>query len=770
MLTNLKTGLTSEQIQQRIDSNQENTTLDNLTRSTGQIIISNFFTLFNAVNLLIAFFISLTGSFNNLMFLGPAIVNTVFGIYQELKAKRTIDKISLINEHDVSTLRNGKFINIKKEKLVKDDLIKIQRGQQFPADGIVRQTEGLMVNEAALTGEADSIVKNINDDVLSGSFVVGGTAIIQLTKVGQNSFISKLSLEVKKEKRKVSILMRTINTIIKVLTYTLIPLSIILMLVNYHSNHDFNSAILGTSAAAIGMIPEGLVLLTTLALTAGAMSLTRKKVLVRSLSSIETLARIDTLCLDKTGTITTGKLLLNQVISKSSASKEDLINIAQSIVNATLETNQTAVAIKNISNTKELLSFKTAIPFASENKYSGLIDNFDNTYRMGALEFMNSNVSADFKKEIDNYSQQGLRVISIVKNQEFLGFLLFSDELRNGASDTFAYLAKQGINLKVISGDNPLTVANIARRSNIANAENFIDMSALNDEINYSDLVKKFTVFGRVTPNQKQNLIKALQKQGHTVGMTGDGVNDVLAMKESDCSIAIAGGSEASESTADFVLLNKDFNSMVFVLKEGRRVINNIERVAALYLIKTMYSVALTIAFILLQTDFPYHPAQLTPINALTVGIPTFFLALQPDYRPPANRFLKNIIEIAVPAAINIVIWVLLITYLGNILKLDYAVTSTLSILAITTVGFSALFVIAWPYNRLKIALFLSLLITAILVFIFNDKLFELVNPFSLSMIIFTIPVILLSNPIFQLTRKLLGLDKLHKIVSKKQA
>lgn len=770
MLTNLKTGLTTQQIKQRIATNQINTTLTNLTRTTGQIISDNLFTLFNMVNVLIAFFIALTGSFNNLMFLGPAIVNTIFGIYQEIKAKRVIDQISLVNEHDILALRDGAFINIKKENLVKDDLIQLSRGQQIPADGIIRQTDGLMVNEATLTGEADSINKPVDSEVLSGSYVVSGNALIQLTKVGDESFIAKLSLEVKKEKRKVSILMNTINKIIKILTYTLIPLSVTLVLVNYHYNHDFNDAILGTSAAAIGMIPEGLVLLTTLALTAGALKLTRKKVLVRSLSSIETLARIDVLCLDKTGTITTGNLDLKQIISKSQMSEDELISIAKTIVSSTSETNQTATAIKNYANDAKLLPFKKPIPFSSEKKYSGFTDLDNNKYLMGALEFMIPNIDDSLKSEINNYSKQGFRVISIVKNNELLGLLLIVDQLRDNARETFAYLSKQGISLKVISGDNPLTVANIARQAKISGANNLIDMSQLNQDINYDDLVKKYTVFGRVSPEQKRNLIKALQKQGHTVGMTGDGVNDVLAMKESDCSIAIAGGSEASESAADFVLLNKNFNSMIFVLKEGRRVINNIERVASLYLIKTMYSVILTVAFIMLRTDFPYHPAQLTPINALTVGIPTFFLALQPDYRPPVNRFLKNIIEIAIPAALNIVIWILVITLLGRTINLNYSITSTLSVLAITTVGFSALFVIAWPFNRMKISLFSLLLISTILVFLFSGKLFELSNPFTLSTILLSMPIILLTNPIFQFTRKILGFKKLQEFISKKQA
>ncbi|MGR3742430.1 HAD-IC family P-type ATPase [Companilactobacillus sp. DQM5] len=756
-LTNINTGLLSSQVQQRLKNNQTNKTIDKLTRTNLQIVLDNLFTLFNIINLVMAVLVGLTGVLNNLFFLGPVIVNTIFGTYQELKAKHEIDRISLVSEHEIKTLRNGNFISLKKENLVKDDLIKLSRGEQIPADGIIRSTTGIEVNESSLTGESNSIEKQVNDTVLSGSFIVSGNAIIQLVNVGNNSFISKMSLEVKHEKHKISFLMRTINTIIRLLTYTLIPLGLALFFSSFLNNHSYNQSILGTSALVLGMIPEGLVLLTTVALSVGALNLTKKKTLVRSLSSIETLARVDVLCLDKTGTITTGNLKITAIDSKDSISNQYLIDIAKSIVLATDEKNQTAKAIENYDSNFNKIDAVKVLPFSSEKKSSGIIDKDENTYLMGALEFMtNSAKSSDIQK-INNFSKEGKRVISIVKNDLLLGHLLIVDEIRKEANDTFSYLNRQGITLKIISGDNPLTVSNVAQQANIKNADKFIDLSKLGQNIDYLELVNKYSIFGRVKPDQKKSLLIAMQKNGLTVGMTGDGVNDILAMKQADCSIAIAGGSDAAESTADFVLLDKKFDSMIFVLNEGRRVINNIERVASLYLIKTIYSVILTMIFIFMNSQLPFHPSQMTPINALTVGIPTFLLALQPDYRPPAGKFMRNVLEIALPAAINIVVWTLVITYLAKNTSMSHENSSTLVVLLICSIGFAALFIIARPINQTKIVILFLLIISMLLIFIFSGKLFSLVNPFNKDIIFYTLTIIFGSYPLFEITRELLG-------------
>ncbi|GKQ43246.1 magnesium-transporting ATPase [Companilactobacillus sp. RD055328] len=755
--TDLDHGLTDNDVTERVKNKQTNITIDDLTRTTYQIIFDNLFTIFNIVNMAIAILISITGSFNNLFFLGPVIVNLIFGTYQELKSKRALDRISLVNEHEISTLRNGLFVNVKKEDLVLDDLIKLSRGDQIPADGIVRQTDRLEVNESSLTGESNSIEKKPNDKVLSGSFIVSGNALIQLTAVGANSFISKMSLEVRQEKHKISFLMKTINTIIKVLTYTLIPLGLALFFSSYLQDHSYNKAILGTSGLVIGMIPQGLVLLATVALSVGALNLTRKKVLVRSLSSIETLARVDVLCLDKTGTITTGNLSITDIVAKNNSSKQELINIAKSIVIGTKETNQTATAITNYQSDYDLITYKTTIPFSSEKKSSGLIDESGNKYLMGALEFMLDDPNPNDIEAINNHAKSGKRVISITKNDTLLGYLLIVDEVRKEAKETFSYLSNQGITLKIISGDNPLTVSNVAQQANIKDAKHFIDLSKFPGDIDYNQLVTEYTVFGRVKPDQKKYLIMAMQEQGLTVGMTGDGVNDILAMKQADCSIAIAGGSDAAESTADFVLLNKNFDSMIFVLNEGRRVINNIERVASLYLLKTIYSVALTIIFIFMQTDLPFHPSQMTPVNMLTVGIPTSLLALQPDYRPPAGKFMRNVLEIALPAAINIVIWTMIITTIAHFTNMPHSNSSTLIVLLICSIEFATLYVVGRPINRLKIAIFVILYTLMALIFIFSGNIFNLVSPLNKSMIIYSAIIVIGSYPIFEITRELLG-------------
>ncbi|MDO1605757.1 HAD-IC family P-type ATPase [Lactobacillus sp. YT155] len=755
--TNLQTGLTNNEVTKQVAAGQTNVTIDKLTRTNWQIIFDNLFTLFNIINLVLAVLVGITGVFNNLFFLGPVIVNTLFGTYQEIKSKNEIDRISLINEHEVSVLRDGQLISVKKDALVKNDLVQLARGDQIPADGIVRKTEGVEVNESSLTGESNSIAKSVDDEVLSGSFIVSGTALIQLTHVGNDSFISKMSLEVKHEKRKVSFLMKTINSIIRVLTYALVPLGLILFFSAFLKNHSYNQSILGTSALVIGMIPEGLVLLTTVALSVGALNLTRKKTLVRSLSSIETLARVDVLCLDKTGTITTGNLKITDIITKNKTEKSEIINIAKSIVDATQEENQTALAISNYPAEFEIIKHTKAMPFSSEKKSSGFVDENNNTYTMGALEFMIDNPNPKDIQEINDYAKDGIRVIAILKNDTLLGFLLIVDEVRKEAKNTFSYLEKQGVTLKIISGDNPLTVSNVAQQANIKNSDKFIDLSQIEGEIDYESIIKTYTVFGRVKPEQKKFLLIAMQNQGLTVGMTGDGVNDILAMKQADCSIAIAGGSDAAESTADFVLLNKNFDSMIFVLNEGRRVINNIERVASLYLIKTIYSLFLTIIFIFLHSELPFHPSQMTPVNALTVGIPTFLLALQPDYRPPAGKFMRNVLEIALPAAINIVLWTMVITYFANITHMSHANSSTLIVLLISSIGFAALFVIGRPINRIKIGIFATLIIASLIIFIFSGKIFSLANPFNPDIYLYSIVIILAAYPLFEITREVLG-------------
>ena len=764
--TSLDEGLTSQEVDSRVQRGLTNVQIKKLSRPIPKILADNLFTLFNFLNLVIAILIFWTGSYRNLFFLGPVIANIIIGSYQEIRAKITVDKISLVNSANFNVTRNSQLEKVDIADLVEDDIVTVKRGDTIPADGIIRTSNGLQTNESSITGEADTISKTVNDEVFSGSFVVAGQAQIQLTQVGKESFVSKISSAVGKEKRSVSVLMKIINNIIKILTYTIIPIGLLLFFRTYSQNNNVAKSILGTSASVIGMIPEGLVLLTSVALATGAYNLSKRRILVRSLSAIETLARVDVLCLDKTGTITTGKLTVKKTISYQT-SEQNVQAIAQKIVDVTQESNATALAVQALKVKAFESDVKKVIPFSSETKYSGFVANDDTRYIMGAPEFIIKNPSSQITNTIQQAAQKGFRVIAILKEtsqQEVLGLLLISDEVREQAPDTFNYLHNQGINLKIISGDNPVTVANVAAQAGIASGNDYIDMSQVDESKDYHELVKYYKIFGRVRPSQKSELIKAMQDNGLTVGMTGDGVNDVLAMRQSDCSVAIAGESDAAEAAADFVLLNRNFDSMIFMLNEGRRVINNVERVASLFLIKTIYSVVLSILFIILGTGYPFEPSQLTPINALTVGIPTFLLALEPNYTPPAGRFMHNVMEIALPAAICNIAFIVAISILGNHFNFSYEITSTLSVFTIGVIGFCALISIANPlYVRKQIMIGIAFALF-IITFIFSEQAFGLQSILNWHYTYLYIAIFLTAWPLFMFMREVLGRRVFSKI------
>jgi len=758
--------LTDQQVASQIQRGLTNIQIKKLSRPIPKILADNLFTLFNFLNLVIAVLIFWTGSYRNLFFLGPVIANIIIGSYQEIRAKITVDKISLVNVQNFNVLRNSKDAEISIADLVEDDIVSIKRGDTIPADGIVRYSNGLQTNESSITGEADTISKVADDEVFSGSFVVAGQAKIQLTQVGKESFVSQISSAVGKEKRSVSVLMKIINNIIKILTYTIIPIGLLLFFRSFLKNGDVAKAILGTSASVIGMIPEGLVLLTSVALATGAYNLSKRRILVRSLSAIETLARVDVLCLDKTGTITTGKLTIKKTISYG-VSQNYVQSVAQEIVDATQETNATALAVKALHVEPMVKDVKEIIPFSSETKYSGFVDYDDDRYIMGAPEFIIKHPSPEITETVQKAAENGFRVIAIIKEhaeQTLLGLLLISDEVRKQAPDTFNYLRNQGMDLKIISGDNPVTVANVAAQAGIDSGKNYIDMSTVEDDDDYQALVKKYRIFGRVRPRQKADLIKAMQDNGLTVGMTGDGVNDVLAMRQSDCSVAIAGESDAAEAAADFVLLNRNFDSMIFMLNEGRRVINNVERVASLFLIKTIYSVVLSILFIILGTGYPFQPSQLTPVNALTVGIPTFILALEPNYTPPAGRFMHNVMEIALPAAICNIAFIITISLLGSHLNYSYETTSTVSVFTIGLIGYCALISISNPLILRKKIMIGTSFALFIISFIFGEGAFGLQSILNWRYIFIYVAIFLVAWPLFMFLREVLGRRVFSKI------
>lgn len=778
MRTDPHTGLKQSYVDAQIAAGAHNVEQAPLTRTVGQIIAGNTFTLFNLVNVVIAAFIITTGSYSNLLFLGVAIFNTAIGTFQEIRSKHQLDSLTIVSAPQATVVRDGHTTTISAENLVVGDALQLRRGAQIPVDGVVLTNGNLEVDESALTGEANSITKRPDDAVLSGSFVVAGNATVMVTKVAGDTFAARLAKEAKAEqtdKDKNSKLLATINRIIKVLTYVLIPLGIALFTVSMVRRGDYNRAILTTSAAVIGMIPEGLVLMTNVALAVGARNLGQRRVLVRSLTAIEALARVDTICLDKTGTITTGRLIVNRVVPVGDHDADDLASAVSAVTFALNDDNETAIAIKEYFPQPPQWTVTNTVPFSSARKWSGATFSDGTSYFMGAPEFtFGDTLTAENTTAINDAAAAGYRVLAVgrtpdalsvpLTHTDLIGFVLIADEIRPAAMDTFTYFAGQDVQLKVISGDNPITVASVARRAGIQGTDQYVNMTTAGEQPDYDALVRDYNVFGRVTPEQKKHLIAAYQDAGHTVAMTGDGVNDVLALRQSDCAIAMASGSEAASAIADFVLLDSNFDAMTGVLNEGRRVINNIESVASLFLIKTMYSVALIIIFIFLNADYPIIPINLTPVSAVTVAIPSFFLSLEPNFARVTGQFMKKVMTFAAPAALEVVAYTLLMTWLESALHLSFDTTGTIVALLITCVCYNVLFRVSRPFNRLKVGMLAVIAVTMFGVFFVANHVFSLVSLWNWGLFILYAPLAVSTYPVYIILQEFLGRRVLGRI------
>lgn len=773
MRTSPKTGLSSAQVQAQIAAGLQNRHDEALTRSVKQIVQDNTFTLFNLVNVVLGAFIFTTGSYTNLLFLGVAIINTAIGTFQEVRAKHQVDSLTILSQEPATVLRDGKMQQIPPSDIVVDDILIISRGGQVPVDGTMCSDGPLEIDESPLTGEPNAIAKEQGADILSGSFAVAGSGRMEVTAVGANTFASKLALEAKSEKESSSKLLASINRIIQILTYVLIPLGIALFTVSMFRRGVYNRAILTTSAAVIGMIPEGLVLMTNVALAVGSRNLAKKHVLVRSLTAIEALARVDTICLDKTGTITSGKLHVKKFIPVAGTTQEQLQKTAAALVYALNDDNETALAIKDTCAQPQFWTSTNTVPFSSARKWSGASFSNGSHYFMGAPEFtFGSDLPAAIRQQVDEAARAGLRVLVVGEAQaltpqltapRLMGLITIADELRPGAVNTFSYFANSGVTLKVISGDNPVTVGKVASLAGIAGAENYVDMSTIPDDADFGALMRANTVFGRVTPQQKKHLIAAYQKMNHTVAMTGDGVNDVLALRQADCSVAMASGSEAASAIADFVLLESDFSAMTGVLNEGRRVINNIESIASLFLIKTMYSTTLTTLFIFINADYPIIPINLTPVSAIAVAIPSFFLTLEPNFARVTGQFMKKVMTFVTPAALEIVIYTMVLTWLETALGLSFSTTGTLVALMIACVSYNVLFRVARPFNRYKFAMVVASGTALIVVFFVINKLFSLVSLWDFKLFLIYGPMALSTVPVYLLLQEFLG----HRILAR---
>ena len=687
------TGLTDEQVNARIAEGKVNADENPNTRTYKQIVRENTLTFFNFLNLVLLVLVLLVGSYKNAFFVCIIIINTLIGIAQEIRAKKTIDKLAILTARKSVVIREGQKWTVPTEELVLDDVVCLKTGDQVPADA--RILEGsLEVNESLLTGESDNLPKNEGDELFSGSFVTSGEACCQIIHVGKDNYAAQITSEAKEFKRHNSELKNSLNAILKVISIIIVPLGALLFYKQYYIVGDtFRDSVVSMVAGVLGMIPEGLVLLTSVALTLGALVLANKKTLVQELYCIETLARVDTLCLDKTGTITEGTMCVERVepyvstgrvetaatesesaesteaevqVQTYSAFIEEIDVIMGNMMYVLKDQNATIDALRKRFPAKQDMTLEHVIPFSSDRKYSGAVFEEKGTYLMGAAQFLFPEDNEELTEKCQAYAEEGLRVLVLAHSPqnaegtelpeglEPLALMLLTDVIREEAPDTLAFFDSQEVDLKVISGDDPVTVAAIARRAGLKNADSYVDATTLTTEEELQDAVAQYSVFGRVTPQQKKAMVQALQSQGHTVAMTGDGVNDVLALKEADCSIAMAQGSDAAKNIANVVLLDSNFASMPHIVNQGRRVVNNIRTAASMFLIKTMFSVMLSLLTIFFGNAYPFEPIQMSLISACAVGIPTFLLAQENNYEKIDHTFLRHVFINAFPAAITI--------------------------------------------------------------------------------------------------------------------
>lgn len=741
-------GLTSEEVRKRIDNGQTNHTDISTQKTVGQIVKSNLLTYFNLIFLILTVLLCIVGSFRNLTFLPVIIGNTVIGIFQELRAKKTLDKMSMLNAPHSIVVRDGEQQQIQSEELVKDDIIILSAGNQICADATVL-SGSISVNEALLTGESDEIKKKSGDGLMSGSFVVSGQCYAKLDKVGNESYISQLTAQAKAMgDGEQSEMIRYINKLVKWVGIIIIPVGIILFCQAYIMNGEtFKKSVVSMVAAVLGMIPEGLYLLTTVALALSTIRLAKKQVLLHDMKSIETLARVDVLCVDKTGTITEPGMQVTELVISGRCGDAEMDKRAfahlladySAVIednNATMEAIRAYVAKNEIEKGSRTL-LKTQ-PFTSANKYSK-VSFVEGYYMLGAPEFIMKDRYEEISGEIEEYQSKGYRVLLMAESGEDsigsvrplggispIGYIVLSNPIRENAESTFTYFKEQGVAIKVISGDNPATVSEVAKRAGIDGAENYVDASTLASEKDITEAVDKYTVFGRVTPKQKQLIVRALQKQKHTVAMTGDGVNDILAMKDADCSIAMASGSEAAAQAAQTVLMDSDFGRMPYVVFEGRQVVNNIQRSASLFLVKNIFSLLMAIFSAIFAITYPLEPSQISLISMFTIGLPGFLLALEPNRDRIEGNFMVNVMLKALPAGLTDVLSVGALVICGQVFNLPSEDIATAGTMLLAVVGFMIIIKISHPFNKMKYGVLLINIIGLLFCGLFLGRLFAI--------------------------------------------
>ena len=798
-------GLTDEQVELRREALQTNAPIDPPSKGIKEIILSNICTYFNLIFAIITILLIIVGSYRDLTFLPIIIANTLIGIFQQISSKKTLDKLSVLNAPKALVIREEQEMTLPVEELVLDDIVIFTAGNQICADAIVEEGE-VQVNESLITGEADEVTKKLGDELLSGSFIVSGKCYARLDKVGKDSYAAKLTLEAKALKEgEQSEMMRSLNVIVKAVGILIIPISIILFYEqHYLLGGSFKESVTSTVAAVIGMIPEGLYLLTSVALAVSVRHLAKKKVLVHDMKCIETLARVDVLCVDKTGTITENTMTVSGLIPIEPHLEFDLVpntdiekeslelkgselkeqtSLKLSIgdfVQAMAKDNATMEALSHYFTEGTGRKAESTTSFSSATKYSSATFEGE-AYVLGAPEFILREQLSQYEKLITTYSSEGYRVLvygiykGIIDGKALTGkvepkaLILLSNPIRKEAKKTFEYFGKQGVEIKVISGDHPVTVSKVALEAGINHADSFIDAQTLTTEEAVKEAMERYTVFGRVTPNQKRQFVRALKVAGHTVAMTGDGVNDVLALKDADCSIAMASGSDVATQAAQLVLLESNFACMPSVVREGRRVVNNIERSASLFLVKNLFSFMMSLFAIIFLVNYPLQPSQVSLISMFTIGIPAFLLALEKNTKRIEGHFMTNVLFKALPAGLTDFFIVSALIIFGFEFGVDRADISTASVLLMAVVGFMILYRISVPMNRWRWIIFCSMIAGMIFCRYFMSDLFAMSNisiKCTMLLSVFTIA----SEPIFRyLTLLCQWIQKMYRSVKERR-
>lgn len=759
-----QSGLTSAQAKIHSEDGWANDPVSSQSKTTREIINENVFTYFNLIFTVLALLLIIVGSFRDLTFLPVIIVNTLIGIIQEIRSKKVLDNLNILNATKAHVIRDGVEQAIPVEDLVIEDIVIFEAGNQIPADASVLSGE-VSVNESLLTGEADEIQKIPGSSLMSGSFIISGKCYAILTAVGEDSYISKLTLEAKaSQEGEQSEMIRSLNRLVKAVGVAIIPLGFALFFQQfYFGGQSFSKSMIAMVAAIIGMIPEGLYLLASVALAVSAIRLAKRRVLLHDMKCIETLARVNVLCVDKTGTITDNTMSVQDVIYADGYKENEMPPLELLIgdfANAMESDNITMSAIKErfTENTGQIAISQTA--FSSVVKYSSAT--FKNqAYVLGAPEFVLKEDYFKYKTDIESYSHKGYRVLvfgaysECIDGKELkvpvtpLGFILLANPIRKEAKETFTFFADQGVDIKVISGDNPITVSEVATKAGIADAESYVDASSLTSQELIDEAVTKYTVFGRVKPEQKRQFVKALKTAGKTVAMTGDGVNDVLALKDADCSVAMASGSEAAVQAAQVVLLDSNFSCMTNVVMEGRRVVNNIERSASLFLIKNIFSFMLAIFSLVFMYTYPLSPSQISLISMFNIGIPAFFLALEPNKNIIEGHFLTNAILKSLPAALTDFFAVASLVIFGNVFGVPAADIATASTMLMAIVGFMILFKLCFPMNKFRLAVWIFCIAGLLFCGIFLSSLFTITAMSQKCVMLFVVFAIA-TEPVFR--------------------